>query len=154
MKIKFSKYISAFLFIILLLNSFEITTYCMDEEKVIYLTFDDGPAGKVTTDILDILKKEEVPATFFLIGNQIKGQEEILLRMKNEGHSIGLHSMSHNRNNLYSSNEKFLKEMLDTQNIIKEITGETSNILRFPFGCNNNSYCLKPELVNYYMKII
>jgi peptidoglycan/xylan/chitin deacetylase (PgdA/CDA1 family) len=147
MKIKFRNYISAFLFIILLLNSLEIATYCMDEEKVIYLTFDDGPAGKVTKDVLDILKKEEVPATFFLIGNQISGQDEILLRMKNEGHSIGLHSMSHNRNNLYSSNEKFLKEMLDAQNIIKEITGETSNILRFPFGCNNNSYHLKSGLV-------
>lgn len=147
MKIKFSKFISGFLFIILLLNSFELTTYCIDEERVIYLTFDDGPAGKVTTDVLDILKKEEVPATFFVIGNQIKGQDEILLRMKNEGHSIGLHSMSHNRNNLYSSNENFLEEMLDAQNIIKEITGETSNILRFPFGCNNNSYCLKSGLV-------
>ncbi|HEY5525493.1 MAG TPA: polysaccharide deacetylase family protein [Clostridium sp.] len=147
MKIKFRNYISTFLFIILLLNSLETITYCMDEEKVIYLTFDDGPAGKVTTDILDILKKEDVPATFFLIGDQIKGQNELLLRMKNEGHSIGLHSMSHNRNNLYSANERFLKEMLDAQNIIKEITGETSNILRFPFGCNNNSYHLKPELV-------
>jgi peptidoglycan/xylan/chitin deacetylase (PgdA/CDA1 family) len=135
------------MFFLLFLNILDINTYCIDTEKVIYLTFDDGPSGKVTTDILDILKKEEVPATFFLIGNQIKGQEEILLRIKNESHSIGLHSMSHNRNNLYSSNEKFLKEMLDTQTLIKEITGETSSILRFPFGCNNNSYSLKPELV-------
>lgn len=147
MKLKLNKCICTSICILLLLNLLSLTTYCIDEQKVIYLTFDDGPSGKVTTDILDILKNEEVPATFFLIGNQIKGQEEILLRIKNEGHSLGLHSMSHNRNNLYSSNEKFLKEMLDTQNIIKEITGETSNILRFPFGCNNKSYCLKPELV-------
>jgi len=147
MKNKFTKVSCTFVFVLLLLNILEVVTYSIDEEKVIYLTFDDGPAGKVTTDILDILKREEVPGTFFLIGNQIKGQEEILLRLKNEGHSIGLHSMSHNRNNLYSSNERFLKEMLDTQSLIKEITGETSNILRFPFGCNNNSYCLKSELV-------
>jgi len=147
MKIKFKNYISVFLFVLLLLNILNIPTYCLDEERVIYLTFDDGPGGKVTTDVLDILKKEEVPATFFLIGNQIKGQEEIVLRIKNEGHSIGLHSMSHNRNNLYASKENFLKEMLASQEVIKSITGEISNILRFPFGCNNNSYCLKPELV-------
>lgn len=147
MKNNFRKYICNVMFFLLLINILDITTYCMDDEKVIYLTFDDGPGGKVTTDILDILKKEEVPATFFVIGNQIKGQEEVILRMKNEAHSIGLHSMSHNKNNLYSSNERFLKEMLDTQTLIQEITGETSCILRFPFGCNNNSYSLKPELV-------
>lgn len=147
MKTKFSNYIIALLFIILLLNILPISAFCMEDEKTIYLTFDDGPAKKVTSDVLDILKKEDVPATFFLIGDQIKGQDKILLRMKNEGHSIGLHSMSHKKANLYSSDEGFLKEMLDAQTIIKEITGETSNILRFPFGCNNNSYCLKPGLV-------
>lgn len=116
-------------------------------EKSIYLTFDDGPAGKVTLSILDTLKKEDVHATFFLIGNQIKGQEDILVRMKEEGHSLGLHSMTHEKCKLYSSNEGFLKEMLEVQNCIKEATGYTSCILRFPFGCNNNSYHLKPELI-------
>lgn len=147
MKNNFCKYVSVFLFFMILLSPIDIITYAMEEEKIIYLTFDDGPAGKVTTDILDILKKEEVPATFFIIGNSIKNQEKILLRMKNEGHSIGLHSMSHDRNNLYNSNEMFLKEMLDVQNIIKEITGDTSTILRFPFGCNNSTYNLKSTLV-------
>ena len=66
------------------------------QEKVVYLTFDDGPGGKVTLQVLDTLKAENVPATFFVIGCQIKGQENTILRMKNEGHSIGLHSFSHN----------------------------------------------------------
>lgn len=118
-----------------------------DTEKSIYLTFDDGPAGKVTTQVLDTLKEEDVHATFFLIGNQIKNQEQIIRRMYEEGHSLGLHSMTHEKSNLYSCNESFLKEMLETQNIIKETTGYTSYILRFPFGCNNNSYHLKPELI-------
>lgn len=87
-----------------------------EEEKVIYITFDDGPGGKVTTEVLDILKREEVPATFFLIGDQIKGQEKLIKRMVDEGHSIGLHSMSHSKSKLYSSDKEFLKEMLECQN--------------------------------------
>ena len=67
------------------------------------------PSGKVTNDILDILKSEEVPATFFVIGNQIDNQEDIILRMRDEGHSIGLHSYTHERNNLYSNNDGFYK---------------------------------------------
>lgn len=125
------------------------TAYPMaEEEKIIYLTFDDGPGGKVTTEVLDILQKEKVPATFFLIGEQIKGQEETLKRMVDEGHSLGLHSMSHSKSKLYSSNEMFLKEMLDCQKTINEACGITPSILRFPFGCNNNSYHLKQTLVD------
>ncbi len=73
--------------------------------------------------MLDILKQESVPATFFLIGSQIKGQEDLIKRMYDEGHALGLHSMSHNRNNLYNSNEEFLKEMLDTQQMVNSIVG-------------------------------
>lgn len=116
-------------------------------DKIIYLTFDDGPGGKITTKVLDILKEEKVPATFFLIGNQIKGQEHLLNRMKDEGHSLGLHSMTHSRNNLYSSNANFLKEMLDCQKLIEDAVGVKPTILRFPFGCNNNTYKLKEQLV-------
>lgn len=142
------------LFIILLLCSlftsfFTPSVYAAEEEseKVIYLTFDDGPGGKVTEEILDTLKKEEIPATFFLIGNQIKGQEELVKRIQAEGHSLGLHSMSHKKSILYSSNDNFLKEMLESQSTIKEVTGEAPIILRFPFGCNNSCYKLKKTLV-------
>ena len=76
-------------------------------KKVVYLTFDDAPGGEVTQKTLDILKEENVPATFFIIGEQIKGQEDIILRMKNEGHSIGLHSFTHERSKLYSCSSGF-----------------------------------------------
>lgn len=122
--------------------------YQTDVEKVIYLTFDDGPGGKVTNKVLDTLKEEGVPATFFVIGCQIKNQEDIILRMKNEGHSIGLHSVSHDRNKLYHGNEGFLNEMLNDQAILEKTTGEKYNILRFPFGCNNSTYKLTDSLVN------
>ncbi|MBS6502039.1 MAG: polysaccharide deacetylase [Clostridium sp.] len=118
------------------------------QEKVVYLTFDDGPGGKVTLQVLDTLKAENVPATFFVIGCQIKGQENTILRMKNEGHSIGLHSFSHNRGKLYCEDEGFLKEMIQDQETLYEVTGEKYNILRFPFGCNNQSYKLTQKLVD------
>ena len=144
------KYIPFVLIIITIINyqNLLMHTVLADEKKIIYLTFDDGPAGKVTTHVLDILKQESVPATFFLIGSQIKGQEDLVKRMYNEGHALGLHSMSHNRNILYHSNEEFLKEMLDTQQIINSIVGIKPTILRFPFGCNNNCYKISQSMVD------
>lgn len=121
-------------------------------QKVVYLTFDDGPGGDTTISVLDTLKKHNVPATFFVIGSQIKGQEETILRMKNEGHSIGLHSYSHNRNKLYNGNEGFLNEMLKDQQTLYEVTGEKYTILRFPFGCNNSTYRLNESLVSLLHK--
>ncbi|NRY61649.1 polysaccharide deacetylase family protein [Clostridium beijerinckii] len=144
------KYIPFVLIIITIINyqNLLIHKVLADEKKIIYLTFDDGPAGKVTTNVLDILKQESVPATFFLIGSQIKGQEDLIKRMYDEGHALGLHSMSHNRNNLYNSNEEFLKEMLDTQQMVNSIVGIKPTILRFPFGCNNNCYRISQSMVD------
>ncbi|MBD7914187.1 polysaccharide deacetylase [Clostridium sp. Sa3CUN1] len=142
------------LFSLLFTTSFKVyaTTNNINLEgsnkKTVYITFDDGPGGNVTKDVLDTLKQEDVPATFFVIGSQIKGQEDIILRMKNEGHSIGLHSYSHDRSKLYCSNDNFLNEMIKSQDILYNVTGEKYNILRFPFGCNNNSYKLTEGLVN------
>ncbi|MBU3136046.1 polysaccharide deacetylase [Clostridium gasigenes] len=138
-------FLTLFLFSSLSLTSLACQT---DVEKIIYLTFDDGPGGKITNKILDTLKEEGVPATFFVIGCQVQNQEDIILRMKNEGHSIGLHSVTHDRNKLYHGNEGFLKEMLNDQAILEKTTGQKYKILRFPFGCNNNTYKLTDSLVN------
>jgi peptidoglycan/xylan/chitin deacetylase (PgdA/CDA1 family) len=119
-----------------------------NEKKVIYLTFDDGPARKVTEDILDVLKKESVHATFFLIGDQIKGQENLVKRMYDESHALGLHSMDHKMNRLYCSDEAFLKEMLDTQEVINSVVGYKPTIVRFPFGCNNSCYKISQSMVD------
>lgn len=146
----FKKTFPLILIIFFLISSLNFTSFKVSasEKKIIYLTFDDGPAGKVTKDILDILKKESVPATFFIIGNQIKGQENLIKRINNEGHALGLHSMSHKRNSLYNSNEAFLKEMIETQETINSIVGIKPNILRFPFGCNNNCYKISQSMVD------
>lgn len=124
------------------------TTFAEDTKKEIYLTFDDGPSKIVTPQILDILKEENVKATFFIVGNEIKNREDILKRIHDDGHTIGLHSTTHDRKNLYSSNQGFLDEMLHTQNLINDLIGIKPTILRFPFGCNNSTYKLKESLVN------
>lgn len=131
----------------LILFPYKPNILALENEKNVYITFDDGPGGKITKSILDTLKKEEVPATFFVIGCQIEGQESIIKRMKDEGHAIGLHSFSHNRNKIYPSKDNFLNEMLLSQEIIFNITSEKPTILRFPFGCNNNTYKLNDSMV-------
>ena len=123
-----------------------------NNEKIIYLTFDDGPAQKVTEDVLDILKKEKVHGTFFLIGGQIEGQENLVKRINNEGHSIGLHSMTHEKCKLYSNNNLFLEEMNKKKKLLKDILNKDINILRFPFGSNNYSYKLNESLVDLLHK--
>lgn len=151
MNLKFSKKVFSFILIIFLIISFQnffLIKTTASEQRVIYLTFDDGPAGKVTKNILEILKSEAVPATFFIIGDQIKGQEDLIKRIYNDGHALGLHSMSHRKNCLYNSNEAFLNEMLQTQELINSIVGVKPNILRFPFGCNNSCYKISQSMVD------
>ncbi len=102
-------------------------------EKIIYLTFDDGPSV-VTDKILDILKEYDVKATFFIIGNQIEGFEPTIKRIQDEGHNIGLHSYTHNFKTIYSSRKKFITEMKKCQDELYDITGVRYNVIRFPGG--------------------
>ncbi len=110
----------------------------IDREKIIYLTFDDGPSFKVTDKILDILKENEVNATFFLIGDQIEGREDVVKRIYEEGNSIGLHTQSHKFNNIYRSEDKFIQEMLICRIKINNVIGVSPNIIRFPGGSSRH----------------
>lgn len=104
-------------------------THTIDtNEKVIFLTFDDGP-GQETNEILDILKYNNITATFFVVGNQIKENPEILIRIHNEHHSIGVHSMTHPL--LYKNIEP---ELSETKQLIYELTNYQSNLFRPPYG--------------------
>ncbi len=104
-----------------------------NEKKVIYLTFDDGPSN-ITGNILNALKENNVKATFFVIGNQIPDNENIIKRIASEGHSIGLHTYTHKYNSIYKNNDNFIKEMTITSDMVKEVTGVESHIIRFPGG--------------------
>lgn len=104
--------------------------------KVIYLTFDDGP-GPYTNQLLDILKKYNVKATFFVTNQGItKGYDDVILRAYKEGHTIGLHSMTHNYS-IYRSSETYFEDLYAIQKKVKRITGYTSTIIRFPGGSSN-----------------
>ena len=102
---------------------------------VIYLTFDDGPSS-TTSKILDILKKEKVKATFFVV-NFSSGYEPIIKRIVNEGHTIALHSYTHNYKLIYSSEEAYYDDLLKLKEKVKNVTGVESNIIRFPGGSSN-----------------
>ncbi len=116
--------------------------------KTVYLTFDDGPSA-VTEDILDILKRENIKATFFVIGPPGAQTEERLLRIVNEGHSVGLHAMDHNYDKIYASCESFFEDLENEQAWIYSVTGIAPKIFRFPGGSKNShsEEWLKQELI-------
>lgn len=100
----------------------------------IYLTFDDGPSNVTTGVILDILKEENVKATFFVTNN---GPDYLIKRIYDEGHTVAIHTASHNYSNIYSSVDNYFSDLEKVSNRIKKITGQTSKIVRFPGGSSN-----------------
>ncbi len=104
--------------------------------RKIALTFDDGPAI-YTEAILDILKKEQVAATFFLIGRNISGHEPVVDRMRREGHTIGNHSFYHGFNFDWQSARKMQVEIAQTNAAIQRITGQFVTLFRPPYGVTN-----------------
>jgi len=102
-----------------------------ENAKVVYLTFDDGPT-KYTPQVLEILARYNIQATFFVVGNQ--QHNHYMKDIVEQGHSIGLHSYNHNFNQIYSSKEAFFKDFQKIDDIVFEQTGIRSNIMRFPGG--------------------
>lgn len=100
----------------------------------IYLTFDDGPNSGTTDAILNILKEEGVKATFFVTNN---GPDSLIKREYDEGHTVALHTASHNYSILYSSDDAYYQDLFSVQDRVRRITGETSMIVRFPGGSSN-----------------
>ena len=106
-------------------------------EKWIAISFDDGPAGSNTNHILDILKENQVEAVFFCIGKNIAGNEELVKRMIREGHIIGNHSFSHHHFFDFFSSGKMLGELMQMNQSVKNITGQSPRFFRPPFGVTN-----------------
>lgn len=105
------------------------------EEKKIYLTFDAGYENGNTPAILDALKKHEAPATFFVVGNFISENQDLIKRMEAEGHIVGNHTMTHPDMSKISTQESFQKELSGVEDIYKEITGkEMTKFYRPPQG--------------------
>ena len=105
----------------------------VEEPKYVALTFDDGPRRDTTSVLLDGLLERGVPATFFVIGRQIPGNEDLLKRMKAEGHQIGNHTYDHTRL-LTAEPDKVVEEIHKTEVLLTELLGEGDYWLRPPWG--------------------
>ncbi len=114
-------------------------------EKTIYLTFDDGP-GPYTSRLLDVLDKYNVKATFFVTAQDSKYYDQIG-RAFRTGHSIGVHSTSHNYNTIYSSEYAFFEDFFSMEEIIKAQTGEYTRLFRFPGGSSNTVSSFNPGIM-------
>ena len=93
-------------------------------QKVLYLTFDAGYENGNTAKILDTLKKHQVPAAFFLVGNYIEKNADLVRRMASEGHIVGNHTMHHYDMSKLSDRDSFSKELTDLEDLYKKTTGQ------------------------------
>ena len=113
----------------------KVVVYTDNRIGIIYLTFDDGPSGAGTTEqILNVLRDEGVKATFFVTGS---GPDSLIRREYDEGHTVALHTNTHNYSYVYSSVDNYYADLNAVRTRVYNITGEYSNVIRFPGGSNN-----------------
>ncbi len=114
----------------------EFDPYKADGKKIVYLTFDDGPSTNNTPRILDILKKSDVKATFFIIGQNAEQNKELIKREISEGHVVANHTYSHDMHHIYSNPKVFISDLDKCSNLLKTIIGKdyNSKLIRFPGG--------------------
>lgn len=113
------------------------------ETKQVFLTFDDGPSKKVTIPILDLLKEQNIKATFFVLGSRVELYPEIIKRAYDEGHYIANHGYSHKYSQIYNSASSVLDEYNKTNQSVKNAIGNqeyNTNIFRFPGGSVGGKY--------------
>lgn len=118
------------------LNEQPLTDSNVKEKKIVYLTFDDGPS-EYTGEILDILDQFQVKASFFVVGKTDENSIEMYQRIVKEGHTLGIHSYSHQYKSIYSSTKSFETDFTKLQNYLYDVTGVITNIYRFPGGSSN-----------------
>lgn len=114
----------------------EEPTVPVDPDSIIYLTFDDGPSSTSTGRILDILKENDVHATFFIL-NYSADKLPLLQRMIDEGHTIGLHAYDHEYDVCYSTDDAYLDGITKLRDKLQEDLGYQAFCLRFPGGSSN-----------------
>lgn len=119
-------------------------------EKVLYLTFDAGYEAGYTSDILDVLKEEQVPATFFLVSNYLKTQPDMVRRMVEEGHTVGNHTASHPDMSKISDLENFRAELEVVEKQYMDITGqEMPKFYRPPQGKFSVNNLQQAQMLGY-----
>ncbi len=119
----------------------------VQDDGNIYLTFDDGPSSN-TPLLLTVLRNKNVKATFFVVGGDTEKQRQWMRDIVDEGHTLGMHSYTHRYRELYASVEAFLDDFYKQFTAIKEATGQTPTIFRFPGGSvNTYNYPVYREIV-------
>jgi peptidoglycan/xylan/chitin deacetylase (PgdA/CDA1 family) len=107
------------------------------EDRVAYLTFDDGPSER-TLEILEILRRENVQATFFVVNKTGERAAEIMRQTAADGHAIGMHSATHVYDTIYASTDAFLTDFWDNFMFIRDTTGQSPTVFRCPGGSLNS----------------
>lgn len=108
------------------------------QQKLVALTFDDGPNAATTPQALDILAKYHVKGTFFMLGKNVAGNEQLVKRVHDEGHEIGNHSWSHPQLPTLAL-EQAKKQIEDTQAALRAVIGESPKMMRPPYGASNDA---------------
>ena len=112
--------------------------------KTAFLTFDDGPSDN-TEEVLRILDKYDIKATFFMVAQEITPErEEMVKKMVEDGHVIGIHTYSHDYNKIYKNKDSCLEDIISTSQRLTEVTGVSPKYYRFPYGsanCYISKYC-------------
>lgn len=119
-------------------------------EKVVYLTFDSGYENGATGKILDVLQRHQVPAAFFLVGNYIEKNPDLVRRMVAEGHTVGNHTMHHPDMSAISDPEAFARELGDLEALYQQVTGqEMAKFYRPPQGLYSETNLAMAQKLGY-----
>lgn len=122
-----------------------------ETKKRAYLTFDDGPSDQ-TEKILKILREKNVKATFFVVGKEGEYPKKVYRKIIADGNALGLHSYSHDYSEIYSSIEKYKKDLEKLQIYLKKVTGREIKIYRFPGGSSNSIAKINLEQCASYLR--
>ncbi|MCR3954986.1 MAG: polysaccharide deacetylase [Gudongella sp.] len=121
----------------LIQNGMEAPEEVRETGKIAYLTFDDGPSRKITPQILDVLDRYDIKATFFVLGKMVDKNPEVMRLTYEGGHSIGNHTYSHDYQVIYANTDSFLEEVYRTEKAVQNAVGDPSyitSLVRLPGG--------------------
>ncbi len=132
------------------LRRFDAAYVGSSTEKVAYLTFDSGYENGATGKILDVLQRHQVPAAFFLVGNYIEKNPDLVRRMVAEGHTVGNHTMHHPDMSAISDPEAFARELGDLEALYQQVTGqEMAKFYRPPQGLYSEANLAMAQKLGY-----
>jgi peptidoglycan/xylan/chitin deacetylase (PgdA/CDA1 family) len=132
-------------------SNFYIKTICNSstDEKKIAITFDDGPNSEHTKNALDVLVEYNAPATFFVIGKNIQGKEDLIKQIDAAGHTIGNHTFSHSFLIDFKSKNGFIYELDATSDIVYAIIKKRMKLFRPPYGVTTPNLASASKALNY-----